>query len=231
MIPKISHDSRWNLHTSPWVIIGSVGILLVVVVVLAAQNYSREKKYMSRILSEKGAAVIKAVEAGARTGMMGMMWGEQQVQTLIEETALQPDLLYITVTNRNGLVLASSNRELIGTQMNPSFFEVAPKLSETISWRFKDIDNQQQSFEVSRIFEPISSRDEGKSRKGTMMEPDNDRCCLQEKADREQIILVGLDPKPFQDARREDIRNTTIISGVLVVLGLAGFISMLWMQS
>jgi len=42
---------------------------------------------MSRILKEKGAALIKGVEAGARTGMMGMMWGGQQVQTLLEETA------------------------------------------------------------------------------------------------------------------------------------------------
>ena len=90
MIPKTKRGSRWSLHTSPWIIIGSVGILLIVVVVLASQNYSREKKYMSQILSEKGAAIIKAVEAGARTGMMGMMWGGQQVQTLIEETAAAP---------------------------------------------------------------------------------------------------------------------------------------------
>ncbi len=75
-------------------------ILLITVVVLAVQNYNREKQYMSRILSEKGAALIKAVEAGARTGMMEMMWGGQQIQTLIEETALLPDVFYITITNR-----------------------------------------------------------------------------------------------------------------------------------
>lgn len=46
MIPKTRHRSRKSLHTSPWIIIGSVGILLIVVVVLAYQNYSREKKYM-----------------------------------------------------------------------------------------------------------------------------------------------------------------------------------------
>ena len=108
MISKTSHRSRTSLHTSPWIIIGSVSILLIVVVVLAYQNYSREKKYMSRILSEKGAAIIKAVEAGARTGMMGMMWGGQQVQTLLEETARLPDVFYISVVNSNGLVLAAA---------------------------------------------------------------------------------------------------------------------------
>jgi two-component system, NtrC family, sensor histidine kinase HydH len=67
---------------------------------------------LSLILAEKGTFIAKAIEAGARTGMMGMMWGGggEQVQTLIEETALLPGVLYITVTNRDGLVQASSNR-------------------------------------------------------------------------------------------------------------------------
>ena len=139
---KISRNKsakQWSFHTSPWIIIGSVGILLIVVVVLAYQNYSREKKYMSQILSEKGAAIIKAVEAGARTGMMGMMWGGQQVQSLIETTAQLSDVLYITVASREGLVLASSNRGLINTQMNESFPEKGLDQSDGISWRVKSI--------------------------------------------------------------------------------------------
>ena len=226
MIPKTSRDRRWQLHTSPWIIIGSVGILLIVVVVLAAQNYSREKKYMSQILSEKGAVIVKAVEAGARTGMMGMMWGGQQIQTLIEETAQLPDVLYITVVNRDGLILASSNREVIGTQVNPDPNENGPKPSEVIKGQLKNPDSQRQSFEVSNIFKPISGHDEGAHRRSMMMEPCDDWCWPQAKPGEEQIILVGLDPKPFQEARKEDIRNTAIISGVLLLLGLAGFVSM-----
>ena len=110
MIPKQKPNGRWHLRTSPWMIIGSVIILLIVVVVFATQNYSREKQYMSLILAEKGAVIAKAIEAGARTGMMGMMWGGSQVQKLIEETAQLPGVLYITVTNRDGLVQASSSR-------------------------------------------------------------------------------------------------------------------------
>jgi len=193
---KTIHRNRTRLHTSPWIIIGSVGILLVVVVVLAYQNYSREKKYMSRILAEKGAAIIKAVEAGARTGMMGMMWGGQQVQTLLEETARLPDVFYITVVNRNGLVLASSNPGLIGTQTSGGLHEKGLDRPEATNWRYKRIDEQRNVFEVYS----------------------------------DQIMLVGLDPQPFEEGRNEDIRNTAIISGILILLGLAGFISMYWMQ-
>lgn len=238
MISKTSHRSRTSLHTSPWIIIGSVSILLIVVVVLAYQNYSREKKYMSRILSEKGAAIIKAVEAGARTGMMGMMWGGQQVQTLLEETARLPDVFYISVVNSNGLVLASSNRGLIGTQMSGGLPEKGLNQPEATNWRYKRIDDQRNAFEVYRSFRPVSHRDTWMGDRmrhmmrgrGMMMGPDNDWFLPSASGDSDQIILVGLDPQPFEEGRKEDIRNTAIISGVLILLGLAGFISMFWMQ-
>ena len=238
MISKTSRRSRTSLHTSPWIIIGSVGILLIVVVVLAYQNYSREKKYMSRILSEKGAAIIKAVEAGARTGMMGMMWGGQQVQTLLEETARLPDVFYISVVDRNGLVLASSNRSLIGTQMSGGPSEKGIDQPDSTNWRYKRIDDQRNAFEVYRSFRPVSHRDtwmgdrmrQMMQGRGRMMGPDNDWCFPTSSGDSDQIILVGLDPQPFEEGRKEDIRNTAIISGVLILLGLAGFISMFWMQ-
>ena len=236
-----SNKSRFehDIPTSPWIIVGSVLILLITIVVLAVQNYNREKQYMSRILSEKGAALIKAVEAGARTGIMGMMWGGQQIQMLIEETALLQDVLYITVINKEGVVLASNDRGLIGIKLShkPYLNELDP--SGKINWKIIDTANQQLSFEVYRYFKPISNQDtwmndrmcQMMSRRGMMKDQSNDWCFPSGKAENEHIILVGLDPKPFEDARREDIRNTLIISGVLIILGLAGFISMFWMQS
>lgn len=239
MIPRIDRKNRGGTQASPWIIVGSVVILLITVVVLAVQNYNREKQYMSRILSEKGAALIKAVEAGARTGMMGMMWGGQQIQTLIEETALLPGVLYIIITNRNGLVLASSQHRLIGTQLrnNPYLNGIDP--SDKINWKIVNQDNRQRSFEVYRYFKPITNRDEWMNNRmckmmhmrNSMMGQGNDWCFPKGKTENEQIILVGLNSKPFEDARKEDIRNTMIISGILVILGLAGFISMFWMQS
>ncbi|MCD6272248.1 MAG: PAS domain-containing protein [Deltaproteobacteria bacterium] len=237
MIPN-TRRSRSILHTSPWIIIGSVGILLIVVVVLAYQNYNREKKYMSQILSEKGAAIIKAVEAGARTGMMDMMWGGQQVQSLIEETAQLSDVFYITVANREGLVLASSNRGLIGTQMKGGLPGKGLDQPEEINWRYKSIYDQRNAFEVYRLFRPISHQDTWRCDRmrqmmrgrGMMRGGNNDWCFPSASGNSDKIILVGLNPQPFEEGRKEDIRNTAIISSILILLGLAGFISMFWMQ-
>jgi len=238
MISKTNRNNGGKISASPWIIVGSVLILLITVVVLAVQNYNREKQYMSRILSEKGAALIKAVEAGARTGMMSMMWGGQQVQTLLEETALLPDILYLTIVNRKGVVLASSDRGLIATHLSHNPYLSGVDVSGKTHWKIVETANQRRSFEVYRYFKPVASQDawmnnrmqQMMGRHGMMMGPKSDWCFPSGKAEDEQIILVGLDPKPFEDASREDIRNTMIISGVLVVLGMAGFISMFWMQ-
>ena len=62
--------SRSRMHRgmfpSPWIVVATAGILLLVVVTLAVRNINREKEHMSRILNEKGAALIKAFEAGTR---------------------------------------------------------------------------------------------------------------------------------------------------------------------
>jgi two-component system sensor histidine kinase HydH len=76
---------RSGIYAGPWMIVGAVTILLIVVIVLAVSNIHRERRYMAQILSEKGASLIKAFEAGARTGMMGMNWRGNQIQNLLEE--------------------------------------------------------------------------------------------------------------------------------------------------
>jgi two-component system sensor histidine kinase HydH len=93
-----------------------------------------------------------------------------------------------------------------------------------------------RSFVVYSQFSPISNSNGMLNRpsmmpgRGMMMEPGQDWCFpINDAGDR--IILVGLNPQPFDAGRKEDIRNTMIIAGVLVILGLAGFISMFWMHN
>lgn len=238
MMSKTKRDAAFRVHTSPWILVGSVGILLTVVIIMAVQNYNREKQHMSRILSEKGAALIKAVEAAARTGMMDMMWEKRQIQTLLEETARLPGVLYLTVVSQDGLVLAHSDKSVTaGSSLN-----LRVPLNEldagASGWNIVDSKRFGRAFVVYRYFQPIVAGDNctddcthATARRDPMTCQDNDWSFAAGQDKKDRIILVGLDPKPFEDARQEDIRNTLIISGVLFVLGLAGFISMFWMHS
>jgi len=102
-----------------WIMFGAMVVLAAVVAALFARSASREKAFMSQILFEKGTALIRAFESGARTGM-GMRWNGGQLQLLLEETAKQPDILYLAVTDENGLILAHNDRAMIGRTMDVS---------------------------------------------------------------------------------------------------------------
>lgn len=239
---KTKHISS---YVSPWVIIGTAVILLAVLLAMAVNNYNREKRYMARILLEKGSALIKSFEAGTRAGMMSMGWGERQVQFLIEELAEQTDVLYITVTDTTGRILAHSEPEKIGRQFENSFAPENPTGYQEEKWRLTYTNAGTPAFEVYRFFNPYASgpgrmrhmNPRGNMRQGGMMGrmsgENRGSWCMPENYEPEnyeknrQMIFIGFDRTPFIEARRQDFRNTAIISSVILALGFAGFTTML----
>ena len=233
--PKVSFAS--GMKTSPWIVLGSTFILLVVVLVMAYQNTNREKRYMSEILNAKGAALIRAVEAGARTGMMGMRWGGQQIQRLLEETARLQDVVYMAVIDRNRRIVAHSDSEKIGSDFAPGrdFLHLGPEEFE--NWALVTRDDGQRIFEVHRHFRPLVF--EGRPGPGhmkKMMQHHGLRDSLPDDwfaSEREKglHIVIGLDVSPFEEAIRRDIQTTVLLSVVMLFLGFGGFVSLFWMNS
>lgn len=226
-----------GMHTSPWIILGLTCILLIVVLVLAIQNTHRERRYMSELLTAKGAALIRAVEAGARTGMTGMMWGGQQIQRLLEETANLPDVLYMAVIDERGQNVAHSNPLEINAPFDQGrkLIHLGPEDQE--NWELVTKTNGQRIFEVHRHFRPL--RPDPKRPFGRMQGIMKGRGIRSNAADdwfspdRNQrlIIVIGLDVTPFEEAIQSDIRTTILLSVIMLVLGFGGFMSLFWMQS
>jgi len=235
-----------SLYFSPWMIISAAAILLVVVVTLAVSNYNREKHYMSQILLEKGSALIKSFEAGTRTGMRAMGWGENQIQYLLRELAEQADVLYIAVTDKNGRILAHSDPAQVGGQFPAEFGEDSPGPEQSANWRLTTAENGLPAFEVYRFFNPFAGRSGHMRQMGRMghmghmrqAEPRGDSpaqrgpwCAPGNFEKNRQIIFIGFDRTPFIEARQQDLRNTAIISSVLLMLGFAGFMSVFAVQN
>jgi two-component system sensor histidine kinase HydH len=227
------------MQGSPWIILGSTAILLIVVIVLAVQNTNREERYMSELLTTKGAAMIRTVEAGARTGMMGMSWGGRQVQRLLEETARLPDVLFMAVVDKDGIIVADSDPAKIGTpfRKGSKITHIGPDFQE--DWELVDLGGGRRAFEVHRYFRPLAPGEgPGLGGMADMMrrhgmapeEPQQDDWFAPRNRG-QLIIVVGLDVTPFEEAAQTDIRTTLVLSAVLLVLGFGGLVSLFWMHS
>lgn len=244
-------------NMSPWAVIGMSLILVIVVLVLAFMNYNREKQYMGRVLSEKGSALIKAFEAGTRTGMMGMLGEGPNLQVLMQEIATQPDILYIAVVDSSGEILAHSNEVEIGQQFISEKDLTELAVTKDSQWRVVDEPEGTKSFEVFKRFLPAwAQRTQSglpaamQQRRSQMMQRmmgrqsggmSDDWCQpgwmsglkqdrILDPAER-PAIFIGMDVAPFEEAIAEDVSLTLTMSGILLLLGLGGVVSLFWMQS
>ncbi len=95
--------------------IGAVATLLVILCFYAYRQIERERERMLGDLRLKGTTLIHSLEAGARVGMVGMMGGRQQLQTLLDEAARDPQISLIEVVSEEGKVLSSTQQARVGT--------------------------------------------------------------------------------------------------------------------
>jgi two-component system, NtrC family, sensor histidine kinase HydH len=216
MDPRPSNPARLTWF-SPWLIMGSVCLLAGILLVLAVKNIHREKEFMLRALLSQANVLMRSLEASNRTGMMGMGWGQRQLQLLMEETAQQADVVFLALVSSNGRVLAHSSPDRSGKILPASF----PKTGQTV-YRFSE--EGKKIFEVTRAFQPWSRHRGG---------GEWDRWCAanQFESQRNLYIIVGLDPTPFEDAHQQDMNQTLLLFGIMFLVGAAGILSLVWAQN
>ena len=220
----------------PWVLIGAVAVLLPIFTFLTIENINRQKEKSIQLLLEKGAALIRSFEAGTRFGMMDMHRGGFQLQRLLTETAHQPDIVYLSVADINGIIKAHSNLEEVGKRIESQSNLAEIYNAKHIFWRQLTRPEGAKVFEVFRKFSP-ARRPKG-MRRGSMMmgprfrrPPDRGKHSPAPEDDSKSIIFIGLDMTPIIEARKADIRHGIIMGVILLLLGFAGFMLIFILQS
>ena len=243
----IGKEKYFKPFISSWMIIGISLVLMSLVIFQAVMNYNRERKYMGVLLKEKGAALIRSFEAGVRTGMMGMMGNGANLQTLLKETAAQPDISYIFIVSKTGKILADSNSKMIGTQFIDSNLKKKSTALDKPQWKIVHGKNDTGYFEVYKTFLPLLKNCSGTIMMGrignkghipmrcSMSCPSNwmkglPATQIMDPANR-PVIFIGMDIKPFEAARLQDIHNSLILVAVVFFLGMTGVISLFWAQN
>ncbi|MGA2554345.1 MAG: hypothetical protein ABSF20_06155, partial [Smithella sp.] len=86
---------------SVWIVIGAIAVVAVIAAVMTFAHFQRQKEQAVELMVEKGATLIRSFEAGLRSPL-SMKTGNFGLQKLLMETAQQPDIDYIIVTDGKG---------------------------------------------------------------------------------------------------------------------------------
>ena len=218
---------RFWIAVPPWIILGAVVILMPLFVFMTLDSINRQKAMTTQLLAEKGAALIRAFEAGVRTGM-GMQWTSFQLQKLLMETAQQPSIDYLIVTNSKGTILADSDPSQIGETYGTEMDLAGISLLRQVRWRQISNPDGADTFEVYRRFEPSGTPFEGFHDEGLPVPPPEVPGGGAIAPD--LIIFIGLDMSPLSAARMEDEQHTIWMALIFLLIGTSGVISLLMAQ-
>jgi len=227
---KNRRNRKFWIGVSPWIIIGAVVIIVPIFVMMTLDNINKQKEYTTQLLIEKGAALIRSFEAGVRTGI-GMKWSSFQLQKLLIETAQQPDIDHLIVTDINGTIVADSDPSLIGEIYGTDLDLTRIAALKKVEWRQVPNLEGADTFEVYRQFFP-----EEKYFHGFQSSSQSDNQTSSPATDKSHgessgfIIFVGMDMGPIIAAREQDTRHTILMAAIFILIACSGVISLFLAQ-
>ena len=219
MIPKVKKRIWFNV--SIWMVVGAIAVMAVVSAVMTFTHFQRQKQQAIELLVEKGATLIRSFEAGLRSPM-GMKIETFGLQKLLMETAQQPDIDYIIVTDNEGNILADSDPAQVGNKYGMDFGIGALALSRDIRWRQVVNPQGAGTFEVYRgLFPQERFAEDSKSEQSMPKSIKTGN----------MIIFVGLNMGAIEKTDSEDTRKTIIIAVILLLISSLAIISLFLAQA
>ena len=212
--------ARWLSGVLPAVILILVGLFAVVVI----RDYGRESAAARQTLLEKGSVLIRALESGTRVGM-GMRMHHAQQQTLLEEMAGQPGVLWFAVTDAQGNVVMHSDPTLVGKTLYSSAEMQTLHPAEEAQWRAIDGTDAQgepvPAVEVYRQFQPLFTPGRHGMRNIA-------RCESEPPIFAQQTIFIAFDARDLAITQAREWRNMLIMLFALSTVLLATLLTFFW---
>ncbi len=210
-------------------LIGTIIVLFPIFTYMTLDRINRQKVQSTRLLFEKSTALIKAFEAGTRTGMMNMGWSRTALENLLRETASLPDISYLFIVNEDGIVLVHNDRKQVGRPYGRNVDLQKVLSSDQALWGIKKDDQGNNVFEVYKKFSPIGGQPQmGSSMRSSrwmgMHQQMNNRLWQSGIDYKKSVIFVGLDMTAVELADKNDIQHSIMMAVILLLIGLTGFI-------
>ena len=190
-------------------IVAVVLVLLILMSISTYRNLNREKEMALQSLHRQGIALIRSLEAGARTGMMMHMWAEDAVGQLIQETARDRNIAYLFLVDKQGQIVHHSDISQEGSSVS---WKVSPTGDPLMTNRITSLPDGSHVYEIAKKFSP----------QPMSTEIPRHRMMGVSHTHRDDLIVLGLKMTAIEEARRSDIQHALIMASILVVLGTGG---------
>ncbi|MDA8164588.1 MAG: ATP-binding protein [Desulfobacteraceae bacterium] len=242
------------VFVSPWLLAAAIGLLLLIIFVFTLNNLRREQRLMDESLLHKGLALVRFVGAGTRASMMMGPDPARRVQRLMEQAALEQDIVYLALIDRDGRVLAHSDPRQVGTVIGRDLGELR-RIARGPRFTVRPGEAGRKAvFEVVSPFRPFApgpgmpwrfrgaggSGSRGGMRGQGMPGPPppcpagkpGDWCCFSGPGGGtpSHLMLVGLDMAEQAAMARQNRFHLILMAAALLLVGAGGWFSLLIAQ-
>lgn len=199
---------------SGWVAVSAVAVLVVLLVSMGFMQFQVQKNQAVAVFIEKGATLIQSFEAGYRNRPEAPLRQDEffYLQKLLMETAQQPDIDYMIVTDSHGRIIADSDPSMLGRQYGLDLDTKRIAGSMEISWRQTANPGGAGTFEVYRGFFPHRNRTERQEAPSW-------------------IVFVGFNMEKIEQASRQDTLRLVIFAFLLILFGSLAIVSLFLVQA
>ncbi len=214
---QVKARKKFRFDISIWVVISAITVLAAISAVMSFTHFQRQKEQAVELLTEKGVTLIRSFEAGLRNPVAESK-GIFYLQKALMETAQQPDIDYIVITDNKGNIIADSDPSMVGQQYGLDLDTGKIAVSPDTKWRQAANPEGAGTFEVYRGFFPRKRYNE------TQAAPPNTKSNY-------MIIYVGFNMAMIEKANKEDTRNTILIALILLLIGSSAIVSLFLAQA
>lgn len=219
--------------------LGASFILFLVVGVFTGRNIQQTELSVSRLLAERGNAIIEIFESSLRSDMRTR--SGVRVQELLEDLASREDILFVAVTLDDGEIVAHSDPGRLGHLLRVDGRPVDAAILARLHEREEGEDGRtwsiirmegQRAFVVHRIL----FRPKGDILQKPVPLPHSDLAYPGYGARASRLapdpvqVFVGQDARPLQTMQEQNMRSA-LLSGMLVLLtGLTGLMALRYFE-
>ena len=188
-----------------------VGLLIVIIGVSTVRYLNLQKQRELESVHRQAMVLLRALEAGALTGLTMPMNAGRALENLVRETGKSPHIAYIVLSDAGGQVVfqAGSPPPVTGNGARPGADdEVARGRVITIGG--------EMIYDIVRRFNPFQAR----ARHGLAIQPFSSL-----------DITLGIRMTDYASARRDDIRHGIFMASILLILGCAAIFFLFVIQN